>query len=192
MKMAIDLKKLNLPSLVRKEVMDVTRKSKFPPEMTGNHQEAVLSYEYLPLEKGKGKGGKDVSARFQAKVRILESDNPMAAGREYTLAFWLGGDHQQYSDRERFAFVAACFRESADQFSEGLTEEEAKEKALEKEQELLNCSESNGFAQEADGTFPCRIYHTRTSKTKERAAIKEGKPVIETYLVANDYFSPIS
>ena len=189
--MAIDLKKLNLPSLVREEVMDVTRKSKFPPEMTGNHLEAVLAYEYIPEEKGKGKGGKDISARFQAKVRILESDNPLAIGREYTLAFWLGGDYQQYADRERFAFVAACFRETSDQFSEGLTLEQAKEKALEKEQELLNISEQNGFAKEGD-EHPCRIYHTRTSKTKERAAIKEGKPVIETYLVANDYFSPIS
>ncbi len=188
--MAINIKSLGLQSIVRKEVMDVTRKSKFPPEMTGNHKEAVLTYEYLPLEKGKGKGGKDVSARFQAKVRILESDNPLAAGREYTLAFWLGGDHQQYSDRERLAFIAACFGESSDQFVDGLTPAEAKEKAETQEQKLLDTSETNGFAAEEDGSFPCVIFHTRTSKEKEKAAIKDGKPVIEKYLVANDYFSP--
>jgi hypothetical protein len=189
--MAIDIKKLGLQSIVRKEVMDVTRKSKFPPEMTGNHTEAVLSYEYLPLEKGKGKGGKDVSARFQAKVRILDSDNPVAKGREYTLAFWLGGDHQQYSDRERLAFIAACFGETSDQFVEGLTPEEAKDKAETQEQELLNSSEANGFAKDESGAYPCRIFHTRTSKEKERATIKDRQPVIEKYLVPNDYFSPV-
>jgi len=188
--MAIDIKKLNLPSLVRSEVMDVTRKSSFPKDVSGNFKEALLSYEYIPLEKGKGKGGKDVSARFQAKVRILESDAPMTVGREYTLAFWLGGDHQQYSDRERLAFVAACFGETSDQFTDGLTAEQAAEKAQEQEQKLLDSSEANGFAAEADGSYPCVIYHTRVSKTKERAAIKDGKPVIENYHVANDYFSP--
>jgi hypothetical protein len=189
--MAIDIKKLNLPSIVRGEVTDMRSKSKFPPEMTGNHKEAVLSYDYLPEEKGKGKNGKDISASFQAKVRILESDNSRAAGREYTLRFWLGGDHQKYSDRDRLAFIAACFEETSDEFTDGLTEEEQKEKALKMEQKLIDSSEKNEFDKGEDGAYPCVIFHTRTSKEKERAIIKDRQPAIEKYLVANDYFSPV-
>jgi hypothetical protein len=181
--MAINLASLNLPSLRRDEVMDMRSKSKFPPEMTGNHREAVTAYDYIPAEKGKGQKGKDISACFQAKVKILDSDNALAVGREYTLRFWLGGDHQKYSDRDRFAFIAACMGESPDN-------PEFDEKAA--EQKLVDTSETNGFAPEEDGTFPCQIFHTRTSKTKERAAIKDGKPIIEQYLVAQDYFAPVA
>lgn len=181
--MALNLKSLNLPSLRRDEVMDMRSKSKFPPEMTGNHKEAVTAYEYVPAEKGKGKKGADISACFQAKVRILESDNPLAAGREYTLRFWLGGDHQKYSDRDRFSFIAACMGESPD--NEDFDEVEA-------EQKLVDTSEANGFAPDEHGVYECIIYHTRHSKEKEKAVIKDGKPAIEKYLVAQDYFSPVT
>lgn len=189
--MAINLRDLNLPSLTRGEVMDARRKSRFPEDLTGNHMEAVTAYEYIPGEKGKGKGGKDISPSFQAKVKILESDNPLAGGREYTLRFWLGGDYQHYADRDRLAFVAACFGESSDAFTEGLTEAQAKEKALDKEQELVDASEKNELAPDEKGVYPCRIYHTRTCKTKQRAVLKNGKAEAEDVKFAQDYFSPV-
>lgn len=189
--MAIDLSKLNLPSLVRSEVTDMRNKNKFPVNMAGNHREAVLAYDYVPAEKGKGRKGIDISASFQAKVRILESDNPLAVSREYTLRFWLGGDHQKYSDRDRLAFIAACFGETSDQFTAGLNAEEAKAKALKQEQKMVDTSESNGFAADENGEYPAVIYHTRVTIDKERAAIKDGKPILEPYQVANDYFSPV-
>jgi hypothetical protein len=189
--MAIDIRKLGLGSLVRDEVMDVRRKARFPEDLTGNHKEAVLAYEYLPAEKGKGKKGADISARFQVKVRILESDNERAPGREHTLCFWLGGEHQKYSDRDRLGFIAACAGESVDAFIEGLTPEQANEKLLDIQQQLLDSSEKQELGKKEDGSYEVVIYHTRTCKQKERAVLKDGKAEVEKYLVANDYFNPV-
>lgn len=180
--MAIDIKSLNLPSLRRKEVMDVSQKRKFPPELTGNHKELVLGYKYIPKEKGKGKKGADINASFQATVKVIDSDNSIAVGRTHTIRFWLDGDHQQYADRERFAFIAACFGESPD--NEEFDEVDA-------EQKLVDTDESNGFSDDPASEDACIIWHTRTSKSKQRPVIKDGKPEIETYAVANDFFSPV-
>lgn len=182
--MAINLKSLNLPSVVRKEVQDVRRKQKFPTDLTGNHREAVLAYEYVPK---KTENGKTFNAHFKAKVRILESDNPMAAGREYTLAFWLDGEYQQYADRERGSFVAACLRKTLDSYPEG---EEGKEAALADEQFMIDQSEAGNLA-EVGGVYPCQVYHTRSCKDKQRAVLKDGAAAVEKYQVANDFFNPV-
>lgn len=171
---------LNLPSLNRKEVMDVSRgQNFFPYELTGNHREAVLDYRWNPPSKENQN-----RASFRGKVRILESDNKLAVGREYLLNFKVGrpGEQQDYSDRDRRAFIAACMGQRAD---------DPAFDADAAQQVLLDQAEKNGFAAGPDGVYPCQIFHTRTSKSKEKAAIKEGKPVIETVLYANDFFNPV-
>lgn len=166
---------LNLPSLNRKEVMDVSKpRDFFPYELTGNHKEVVLDYRWNPPCKENQN-----RASFRAKVKIVDSDNALAVGRTYTLNFKVGrgGEQQDYSDRDRRSFIAACMGEH--------TEDDAFD-ADAAQQTLLDTAESNGFADES-----CVIFHTRTSKSKEKAAIKDGKPVIETVLYANDLFAPV-
>lgn len=210
--MAIDIRKLNLPSLAREEVSSLSNKSKFPEDLAGTHREAVLAYDYLPFEKGKGKGGKDISASFQAKVKLLESTAAMAAGRTYTLRFWLGGDSasQKYKDRERKGFLAACSGETTDDFEaefadlddekvvknemgvEGTAKSHAiNEKYMDIEQQLVDASEKNELA---DGSTV--IVHTRsvTAKTVDTVKVnpttgkKEVGEEVKNY--ARDYFSP--
>ncbi len=200
--MAIDIRKLNLPSLAREEVSSLSNKSKFPEDLAGTHCEAVLAYDYLPFEKGKGKGGKDISASFQAKVKLVESTANMAAGRTYTLRFWLGGDSasQKYKDRERKGFLAACSGVTSDDFEAEFAqlEGEAKdtainEKYLDIEQELVDASEKNELA---DGST--LIIHTRSVTAKTVDAVKvnpaTGKKEVseEVKNYARDYFSPVS
>lgn len=200
--MAIDIRKLNLPSLAREEVSSLSNKSKFPEDLAGTHREAVLAYDYLPFEKGKGKGGKDISASFQAKVKLVESTANMAAGRTYTLRFWLGGDSasQKYKDRERKGFLAACSGFTTDDFEAPFAEleGEAKDTAINEayigvEQELVDASEKNELA---DGTT--LIIHTRSVTAKTVDAVKvnpaTGKKEVseEVKNYARDYFSPVS
>ncbi len=207
--MAIDVRKLGLPSLAREEVSSLSNKSKFPEDLAGTHKEAVLAYDYLPFEKGKGKGGKDISASFQAKVKILDSSAPNVQGRAYTLRFWLGGDSasQKYKDRERKGFLAACSGQTTDDFEapfadlddekgvkvngvDGTEKSHAINEAyLDIEQELIDASEKNELA---DGETV--IVHTRsvTGKTVDVVKVENGKKVaaeeIKNY--ARDYFSP--
>jgi hypothetical protein len=194
--MAIDIRKLGLPSLAREEVSSLSNKSKFPDNLEGTHKEEVLAYDYLPMEKGKGKGGKDVSASFQAKVKIVETDVANQVGRSYTLRFWLGGDSasQKYKDRERKGFLAACSGQTTDEFEAPFEELEGKEKEdaiteayLDIEQQLVDASEKN----ELGGTF---IVHTRSVTTKVVDAVKvvDGKKVAveESKSYPRDYFSP--
>ncbi len=211
--MAIDIRKLNLPSLAREEISSLSNKSKFPEDLAGTHRESVLAYDYLPFEKGKGKGGKDISASFQAKVKLLESTASMAAGRTYTLRFWLGGDSasQKYKDRERKGFLAAAAGFTTDDFEafaadlddekiikvNGVETTEKQnainEKYLDIEQQLIDASEKNELA---DGTTI--IIHTRSVTAKVVDAVKvnptTGKKEVseETKNYARDYFSPVS
>jgi hypothetical protein len=196
--MAIDVRKLNLPSLAREEVSSLSNKSKFPEDLAGTHREAVLAYDYLPLEKGKGKGGKDVSASFQAKVKLLDSTSPNHKGRSYTLRFWLGGDSasQKYKDRERKGFLAACAGFTTDDFEAEFAELEGEEKEtainekyLDIEQQLIDASEKGELA---DGSTI--IIHTRsvTSKAVDVVKVVNGKKEVaeETKNYARDYFTP--
>jgi|SRR5688572_929851 len=207
--MAIDIRKLGLPSLAREEVSSLSNKSKFPEDLAGTHKEAVLAYDYLPMEKGKGKGGKDVSASFQAKVKILETSAPNQVGRSYTLRFWLGGDSasQKYKDRERKGFLAACAGQTTDDFEAefvDLDDEKVikvdgvettkkqnaiSEKYLDIEQQLIDASEKNELA-----NGETIIVHTRsiTSKTVDVVKVVDGKKVAaeEAKNYARDYFSP--
>lgn len=200
--MAINIRQLGLPSLAREEVSSLSNKSKFPEDLAGTHREAVLAYDYLPMEKGKGKGGKDISASFQAKVKLLESTAAMSAGRTYTLRFWLGGDSasQKYKDRERKGFIAATFGQTTDQFEEDFAfienaeEREAaiNEKYMDVEQELINGSEKGELA---GGEVV--IIHTRSVTGKKVDVVKvnptTGKKEVEeeTKNYARDYFSPV-
>lgn len=196
--MAIDVRKLNLPPLSRQEVSSLSNKSKFPEDLAGTHKEAVLAYDYLPFEKGKGKGGKDISASFQAKVKLLESTSPNHVGRSYTLRFWLGGDSasQKYKDRERKGFLASCAGQTTDDFEapfaelEGEEQEKAINEAyLDIEQELIDASEKNELA-----NGETIIIHTRsvTQKTVDVVKVVDGKKVAaeEAKSYARDYFSP--
>jgi hypothetical protein len=160
--------------------MDVRRKSKFPAELTGNHREAVLAYEYIPERQ---ESGKKFSRHFKARVKILDSDNRLAVGREYTLAFWLDGEYQQYADRERGAFIAACM---------GQTLDDPEFDVDAAEQTLIDSSEKGDFNPDEAGVHPCQIFHTRTSKQKEYAVMENGKPVAKTKLVPNDFFNPVA
>lgn len=198
--MAIDIRKLGLPSLAREEVSSLSNKSKFPEDLAGTHREAVLAYDYLPLEKGKGKGGKDVSASFQAKVKLLDSTSPNHKGRSYTLRFWLGGDSasQKYKDRERKQFLAACAGQTTEDFEAPFAEldGEAKESAINEayldiEQELVDASEKNELANEETV-----IIHTRSVTVKTVDVVKvnpaTGKKEVseENKGYPRDYFTP--
>ncbi len=198
--MAIDIRKLGLPSLAREEVSSLSNKSKFPEDLAGTHREAVLAYDYLPLEKGKGKGGKDVSASFQAKVKLLDSTSPNHKGRSYTLRFWLGGDSasQKYKDRERKQFIAACDGKSTEDFEAPFAdlEGEEKEKAineayLDVEQQLVDASEAGGLSDETTV-----IIHTRSVTAKTVDVVKvnptTGKKEVseESKSYPRDYFTP--
>jgi hypothetical protein len=192
--MAIDVRKLGLQPLTRDEVSDMRNKSRFPEDLAGTHRDAVLAYDYLPLEKGKGKKGKDVSARFQAKVKILESSAPMAAGRTYTVVFWLGGDNQKYSDRDRQAFLAACSGDTVEEFEaefdsiEDDTERKdaINEKYLDIEQQLIDASEAGSLA---DGET--QVIQVRKTKTKEVAVLEDGVAKVKKVVYPNDYWSPV-
>ena len=159
--------------------MNVNQSRRFPPELTGTHREVVVGYRYLPAEKGAGKKGKDINASFEATVKIIDSENANAVGRTHTLRFWLNGQYQQYADRERLAFLTACAGtvpedESFDEIAVG--------------QMLVDADEDGELHAEGDDAIV--ILHTRTSKTKERPAIKNGQAVVEEFVVANDFFYP--
>jgi len=164
----------NLPSLNRPEAM-TSRGQKFPVELTGNHKEAVLGFKYVPE---KTENGKKTSAHFKARVKILTSDNSHAVGRTYSLAFWLGGEFPEYGERERRGFIAACMGEQSD---------DPAFDADKAQQTLVDLDESNGFDKE-----DCIIFHTRTSKNKDKAVLKNGVASVETKTYANDYFNPIT
>ena len=94
------------------------------------------------------------------------------------------------ADRERRQFVASCMGQDPD---------DADFDCDDAQQRLVDTSEveektgKNGFEPEGE-EYPCQLMHTRTNKTKERAAIDKNtrQPIIETYRVANDFFAPVS
>lgn len=166
---------LDLPSLNRKEVVDASKRSQFfPYELTGNHKEAVLGYRFNPPCKENQN-----RASFRGRVKILTSDNANAVGREYILNFKVGrpGEQQDYSDRDRRAFLAACMGENAD----------ASDFDADKANQTMLDSDEKGSL--AGGE--CVIFHTRTSKKKEAAVLKNGVATKEERIYANDYFNPV-
>lgn len=167
---------LDLPSLNRKEVVDASKRSQFfPYELTGNHKEDVLGYRFNPPCKENQN-----RASFRARVKILTSDNPHAVGREYILNFKVGrpGEQQDYSDRDRRSFLAACMGESAD---DGAFD------ADKANQTMLDADEKATL-----GNGECVIFHTRTSKKKQKAVLKNGVAAVEDVVYANDYFNPVT
>lgn len=197
--MAIDVRKLGLEPLTRDEVRDMRSKSQFPKDVAGTHREGLLAFDYLPAEKGKGKKGKDISASFQAKVKILESTAPMMAGRTYTLRFFLGGDNSKYADRDRQAFLAAVSGQTVDAYEaefESIENDEARNKAINEKyndtmQQLLDFSEKNGFAPEQGKEPETQFIHTTRTKSKDVAVLKDGKAQVEQATFRQDYFSPL-
>lgn len=174
-------------------------KSRFPDDLAGTHREGLLAFDYLPAEKGKGKKGKDINASFQAKVKLLESTAPMQAGRTYTLRFWLGGENQKYSDRDRQAFLAAVSGCTVEQFEEefvGIEDDAERKEAINEKyndimQRLLDFSEKNGFAPEQGKEPETQFIHVTKTKKKQRPVLKDGKAEVEDYSVRQDYFSPV-
>jgi hypothetical protein len=165
-----------LPSLNRPEVRAMSsRNSKFPTELTGQHKEAVLGFRYQPE---KIENGKKISALFSARVKILSSDAENAVGRIYSIAFWMGGDYPEYGDRDRLAFIAACVGQKPDDpdFDGDAAQ-----------QMLVDQDEAGGFE-----TEECVIFHTRTTRSKDKAEIKDGKPVLVTKTYPSDYFAEVS
>lgn len=161
-----------LPTLNRPEAMS-TRGQKFPESLTGNHKEAVLGFKYIPE---KVENGKKTSACFQARVKILTSDNSHAAGRSYTLRWYLGGQFPEYAEREMRSFIAACAGvEDSPTFDADMWR-----------QKLVDADETNGFDDEKT-----IIFHTRTSKTKQKAELKNGVATAVDKTYANDYFNPV-
>jgi hypothetical protein len=184
--MALNLKSLNIPSLNRKEVTDLKSSRKFPTEQTGTFREALLDYRYNPEET---KNGKKFSRNFQATVKVLTSDNANHVGRVHTIRFYLDGDFQQYADRERRQFVASAMGQDPDDADFDC---DVAQQTLVDTSEVDEKTGKNGFEPGEGEEYPCQFMHTRTNKTKERAAIKDGQPIIEKYKVANDFFAPLS
>lgn len=197
--MAIDVRKLGLESLTRPEVNDMRSKMQFPKDLVGTHREGLLAFDYLPAEKGKGKKGKDISASFQAKVKILESTAPMATGRTYTLRFFLGGDNSKYADRDRQAFLAAVEGETVESYEQefqNIEDDEERAEAVNEKyndtmQRLLDFSEKNGFAPEQGQEPETQLIHTTRTKKKLDAVIEGGKAVEVEKIFRQDYFSPV-
>jgi len=165
-----------LPSLNRPEVRALSSSSQFfPYELTGNHREVVLGFRYNPPCKENQN-----RASFRARVKITDSDNTNAVGRTYILNFKVGrtGESQDYSDRDRLGFVAACV---------GQKQDDPDFDADAAQQTLVDLDDTGGFDSEE-----CQIFHTRTSKVKEKATKKNGQAVLEEVVYANDYFAPIS
>jgi hypothetical protein len=164
-----------LPSLNRAEVRALSSRNQFfPYELTGEHKEAVLGFRYNPPCKENQN-----RASFRARVKIIDSTNSNAVGRTYTLNFKVGrsGEQQDYSDRDRLGFVAACV---------GQKQDDPDFDADAAQQTLVDLDEDGGFDSEE-----CKIFHTRTSKIKEVAAKKNGQAVLEDRAYANDYFAPV-
>lgn len=165
-----------LPSLNRPEVRALSSRNQFfPYELTGEHRETVLGFRYNPPCKENQN-----RASFRARVKISNSSNSNAIGRTYTLNFKVGrtGEQQDYSDRDRLGFVAACV---------GQKQDDADFDADAAQQTLVDLDESGGFDSEE-----CEIFHTRTSKIKEKATKKGGVAVLEEVAYANDYFAPVT
>lgn len=182
--MALDLSKLNIPSLNRREITDLKASRKFPVDLEGVFTEAVLDYRYNPEEIV---NGKTFSRNFQATVKILEAENPAHVGRTYTLRFYLDNKFQQYADKERRQFIAACM--GAEWIDEKFDCNAA-------QQDLLDMSDvgSDGYSElNPAGDPPCRIVHIRETGSKERAVIdpETRKPVLEKYNFAKNLFEPV-
>lgn len=170
----------DLPSLNRPETRSLMRRNqKFPIELTGQHLEAVLGFKYVPE---KTENGRKSSAHFLATVKILESDRPEAVGRKYTLAFWLGGEFQQYADAERGRFLAACVKQDP----------ENPEFDFDAAQQLMVDADEAGNLESGE----CQIIHTRTERKYEVAAsvadIKAGKPAVVEKVGCRDYFNAVT
>lgn len=165
-----------LPSLNRPEVRALSSRNQFfPYELTGEHKEVVLGFRYNPPCKENQN-----RASFRARVKIISSSNDNAVGRTYTLNFKVGrqGEQQDYSDRDRLGFVAACV---------GQKQDDQEFDADVAQQMLVDLDEKAGF-----DTEECKIFHTRTSKTKEVAVKKNGVAALEDRAYANDYFAPVT
>lgn len=182
-----------LPSIggnVRKNL----RGSQFMPyELTGNHTLAVLGYRFIPKSKENQNRSK-----YQAKVKVLDSTNSAAVGRTYLLNFKTEreGEQQDYADRDRTSFVAAAVGQEAEDIAPPEDNPDDTSAFDAAQQELLDADEKGEFAPEEEGgEYPCQLFMTRTSKTKERtnspANIKKGEPALINVTFANDYYNKI-
>lgn len=179
--MALDYKKYNIPSMDTQEVMDSRKKGqRWPESMTGSHKTKVLSFRFVPPSKETtDKQGKQ-HAFFESKVRILESTNPQAIGREYPVSFCITCStpkSQEIATYSKRQFIAACM---------GQSEEDPKFLA-DKAQDLLVDSDDAGQL----GDNGPEIFQTTTCTKKPKAILENGvaKTIENTYV--NHIFAPV-
>lgn len=179
--MALDLTKYNIQSMDTKEVLDSRKKGqRWPESMTGSHKTRVLSFRFVPPSKDTTDKQGKMHAFFESKVRILESANPQAVGREYPVSFCLtcsSAKSQEIATYSKRQFVAACV---------GQSEEDPNFKADAAQQELLDADESGELGD--DGPV---IFQTTTTTKKPKAILENGvaKTIENTYV--NHTFAPV-
>lgn len=174
----MDLTKYNLPSLNSKTALDARKGNQYwPRELSHNGKLAVLGCRFVPAD-----GKENKTPKFAARVKVVESDNPNALNREYTLAIpcVIDPKYQHLADGTRAAFFAACVGESSETI-EGQVPYDC-DKA---QQTIVDADEAGDLA---DGS--CVIYHRSISKTKDAFDPKDGKPIKKTN--CNHYFSPVT
>jgi hypothetical protein len=174
--MALDLTKYNIGSLNRKEVMDSRQKGqRWPTDLVGNHKDVVLGYRFVPPSKETKN-----FAFFQAIVKVLESTNPNAVGRQYPVSFVVNGDpmYQHITDASRAQFVAAAMGESSDDPAFDCDRAQ---------QELLDADEKSELTLEGGP----EIFHTTTSKTKDKAVLENGVAKVTQKTHVNHFFAPV-
>lgn len=175
--MALDLTKYGLTrqSLNRKDVIDARQKGqKWPTSLVGNHKDIVVSYRFVPPTKETKN-----FAFYQAMLKIVESTDPNAKGRQYPVSFCINGDpmYQHITDNTRAQFVAACMGELS---------EDVHFDCDAAEDTLLATDAESGF-----DSGECVVFHTTTSKTKQKAILENGvaKTVERTHV--NHFFAPV-
>jgi hypothetical protein len=175
--MPIDLAKYGLTraSLNRKDVMDSRQKGqRWPTDLVGNHKDAVLGYRFVPPSKETKN-----FAFYQATLKILESTNPAAVGRTYPVSFVINGDpmYQHITDASRAQFVAAALGDSSDR----------PDFDCDKAEDQLMEADEKGELKGED----CKVYHTTTSKTKQKAVLENGVAKTVGKVHVNHFFNPV-
>lgn len=130
---------------------------RWPDTLGGQHTEAVVGFRFVPGTKENGG-----YTYYQAKLKLLSSDQAQYVGRTYAVSFFLSQDPKYVeSDIDKVKqFAAACMGSKGDDPAFNFF------KAL---QTLIDCDDTNGFADEE-----CQVIHQSTTRPKKGFDKKTG------------------
>lgn len=155
--MSASLAQYGVKSFNRPEVM-VKRDQRWPEDLGGYSLDAVVGFRFVPPTKDN-----KMMTYYQAKLKILESDNPSAVGRTYTVSLFLssGGLYEDNDYQRVRSFAAACEHQEI---------EDAKFDCDKSLQDLVDMDAKGTLLSEA-----VKIKHKATCRAKSGFDAKTGK-----------------